>query len=79
MQLDPQTQLQDYMIIEILLQKLSEELFMKQKFLKVLLKWKDQLSQKDLRNYFPFQEYILHINKVLDNYTLIEFIEIFIK
>tara|TARA_A100001037_G_C15153749_1_gene641743 strand:- start:14866 stop:15390 length:525 start_codon:yes stop_codon:yes gene_type:complete len=25
------------------------------------------------------QEYILHINKVLDNYTLIEFIEIFIK
>ena len=26
-----------------------------------------------------FQEYILHINKVLDNYTLIEFIEIFIK
>ena len=26
-----------------------------------------------------FQEYILHINKVLDNYTLMEFIEIFIK
>ena len=46
---------------EFIMQKLSEELFMKQKFLKVLLKWKDQLSQKDLRNYFPFQEYILHL------------------